>query len=83
MGSPPSPSVFTRQLATTDDVDDQMVTEQVISTTILAWIENDVGIKREKDWDHSNRFDIVDVEGRESVPEMEEVDKMQISASVI
>ena len=50
-------------------MDDQMVTEQVISTTILAWIENDVGIKREKDWDHSNRFDIVDVEERKTVLE--------------
>ena len=82
-GSPPSPSVFTRQLATTDDVDDQMVTEQVVSTTILARIENDVGIKREKDRDHSNRFDIVDVEERETVLEMEEVDKKHISASVM
>ena len=60
-----------------------MVTEQVISTTILAWIENDVGIKREKDWEHSNRFDIVDVEERKTVLEMEEVDKKHISASVM
>ena len=60
-----------------------MVTEQVISTTILARIENDVGIKREKDRDHSNCFGIVDLVKRETILEMEEVDKKHISASVM
>ena len=61
-------------------VDDQMVTEQLLSTTIVARIENDVGIKLEKDRDHSNRFDIVD-KGVEM--EEVEVDKKHISASVM
>ena len=57
-----------------------MVTEQLLSTTIVARIENDVGIKLEKDRDHSNRFDIVD-KGVEM--EEVEVDKKHISASVM
>ena len=42
-----------------------------------------MGIKREKDRDNSNHFDIVDVEEIDTVLEMEEVDKKHISASVI